>query len=327
MKKFVCFLLVFICSNVFADPIKEMVFFGDSLTDDGNLYHTLKFIPKSPPYFEGRFSNGPTWAEDLGDYYHKKYNISILNYSIGGTTVILRNPLKGALPYTLSQEVTSYLNGHYSKDKSHTLFSIWMGSNDYMDEKQQDINALTNDVVNGLINEITRLIYNGGKNFLILDIPDISRVPTSRKADARLRARWEEIGKLSHEKLLYAINNFKKQYPDMRFIFVESYKTLNDVLDNPAKYNEKYHMHITNTEESCWLGPNTFHANYNQNDPMMKSTSLGEVTKVAQLKAQGLVPCSNPDEHVFWDGVHPTRIVHQLFAEIVKEELAKTDIV
>src|SRR5690242_20274022 len=42
--------------------------FGDSLTDNGNLFaltRAIQPVPPSPPYFDGRFSNGPVWVEQL----------------------------------------------------------------------------------------------------------------------------------------------------------------------------------------------------------------------------------------------------------------------
>jgi hypothetical protein len=40
--------------------------FGDSLSDAGNAYIiTGGTKPASPPYYDGHFSNGPTWVEDL----------------------------------------------------------------------------------------------------------------------------------------------------------------------------------------------------------------------------------------------------------------------
>jgi outer membrane lipase/esterase len=45
----------------------RVVVFGDSLTDNGNLFRlTGGREPASPPYFQGRFSNGPTFVELLG---------------------------------------------------------------------------------------------------------------------------------------------------------------------------------------------------------------------------------------------------------------------
>ncbi|MEH1830786.1 MAG: hypothetical protein V7L29_01550 [Nostoc sp.] len=43
-----------------AASFDQLYVFGDSLSDTGNIYNaTGKTYPQSPPYFEGRFSDGP----------------------------------------------------------------------------------------------------------------------------------------------------------------------------------------------------------------------------------------------------------------------------
>ncbi|MDI4239484.1 hypothetical protein OZ411_42630 [Bradyrhizobium sp. Arg237L] len=42
---------------------QTLVVFGDSLSDNGNLFNLIGLPP--PPYWEGRSSNGPTYAEQL----------------------------------------------------------------------------------------------------------------------------------------------------------------------------------------------------------------------------------------------------------------------
>ncbi|PZU94477.1 MAG: hypothetical protein DCE90_14630 [Pseudanabaena sp.] len=55
-------------------PFSKLYIFGDSLSDQGNIFNITKFanslvsgIPLVPnsPYFEGRFSNGPLWTDYL----------------------------------------------------------------------------------------------------------------------------------------------------------------------------------------------------------------------------------------------------------------------
>ena len=56
-----------IASAASAQSYNRLVVFGDSLSDNGNLYAaTGGANPLSPPYFQGRFSNGVVFTELLG---------------------------------------------------------------------------------------------------------------------------------------------------------------------------------------------------------------------------------------------------------------------
>ncbi|MBV8232201.1 MAG: hypothetical protein JO329_19640, partial [Planctomycetaceae bacterium] len=61
-----CFFLTWQAPEVKAGQFTQLVAFGDSLTDVGNVYHiTNGTFPVSPPYDQGRFSDGPVWVEEL----------------------------------------------------------------------------------------------------------------------------------------------------------------------------------------------------------------------------------------------------------------------
>ena len=47
-------------------PFDEIIVFGDSLSDTGNVFISSGG-PPSPPYFDGRFSNGPVTVERVAD--------------------------------------------------------------------------------------------------------------------------------------------------------------------------------------------------------------------------------------------------------------------
>src|SRR5690349_9943924 len=88
-----------LAANNQSTPFSKIVFFGDSLSDNGNFYaDVLGFMPKSPPYYEGRFTNGPVWAELVQQYYFAKAQVETVNYATGGETAILHNPVNGYLP-------------------------------------------------------------------------------------------------------------------------------------------------------------------------------------------------------------------------------------
>ncbi len=72
----IAFTIANFSTNALAAPVQpttpvnidHIVVFGDSLSDDGNLHATMaKLGVDMPayPYWQGRFSSGPTWAEDL----------------------------------------------------------------------------------------------------------------------------------------------------------------------------------------------------------------------------------------------------------------------
>src|SRR4051812_23080013 len=113
---FILFLFTIIAQ---ATPINKLVFFGDSLSDNGNIYRILlHLMPKSPPYYYGRFTNGPTWAEKLGDYYYHENYAQVDNYAYGGATTILHVPsAKFIAPTLLPIEVDLYLLEHMLQTK------------------------------------------------------------------------------------------------------------------------------------------------------------------------------------------------------------------
>ena len=66
--------------------IDHMYVFGDSLSDNGNLYQMNHGKLPKTPYYDGRFSNGPVWVEDLTDLVGFSDD-DLEDYAIGGAQV------------------------------------------------------------------------------------------------------------------------------------------------------------------------------------------------------------------------------------------------
>jgi len=297
MKKMLLFLfLMFFHISIFAEPIRDVVFFGDSLSDDGNLIQYLKILPTSPPYYEGRFSNGRTWAEYVGDYFYRTQYASYSNYAYGGATAILHHLRSDSFvaPMLLGVEIDSYLIHTALKDRNDTLFTFWIGANDYLYERMPDINKLTDDVVSKILESISKVIMNGGKHFLILNLPDMSKSPYAYNHD--MIDRLKKLTDMNNEKLKDAVTQLKNAYPNLDIHFIDVNAILTDVFNDPDKYNQKYGTHVTDFTNSCWLG--------------------GMVDRSSDLQ-----PCANPDNYFFWDEMHPTAVIHKILGEIIVEQL------
>src|SRR5690242_7531767 len=65
-----------------AEPFTGIVAFGDSLSDAGNVFIATNGQLPAPPYFNGHFSNGPTWVEDLS----QALGLGTLRPSLAGGT-------------------------------------------------------------------------------------------------------------------------------------------------------------------------------------------------------------------------------------------------
>ena len=89
MKRLCCVVLFLCQSVVFASPLKNVVMFGDSLSDNGNLYEYMqRQLPQSPPYYEGRFADGPVWVERLVElYFPDDAPVHLLDYAFGGAGI------------------------------------------------------------------------------------------------------------------------------------------------------------------------------------------------------------------------------------------------
>jgi phospholipase/lecithinase/hemolysin len=344
MKKIIlfCMLMLSMCS-LHAQSIKKIIFFGDSLTDNGNIYETLlHVIPKSPPYFEGRFSNGYVWAENVGKYYYDKSYADYSIYAVGGATTLFHMSSSIFISTsTLDVQIDKYLLDSVFRDRSKILFVIWIGGNDYLFDADQNPNTATDKVVERISDEIGKLYDHGARHFLVMNLPDLAKIPDV--TDAGKAQKLHTMTLLHNQKLAAAVDAFEQKHEDVNFASIDVYSFFAEAINNLGEFNQKHQTNITNVTEGCWKGgywiTKPLSADAVQRDIeralnekanrskdidvkamsqfIANTPELARTYQLTQSLSYGNAPCANPDEYLFWDHIHPTAVGHRVIASVV----------
>lgn len=173
------------CFQVKALPIIDVVVFGDSLSDTGNLFIASGNPP--PPYFEGRFSNGPIYAETFNNLLGIGPLVPALlggnNFAWGGAMAAQDVPLSaGAIPGVTTQ-VGQYLSTLGTTAAApNTLALIFIGNNDVAYAIEQGFSTATampffNLGISQILQSISQLNLAGIDQFLVPLVPDWGITP------------------------------------------------------------------------------------------------------------------------------------------------------
>lgn len=153
---------------------KELLVFGDSLSDVGNFYIVSEKSNPKEPYYEGRFSNGPLWievfAEEMGFPAVKPSLAGGMNYAYGGART--GNGNREGKP-DIGAQIDEYLKKTGGKVKRDQLVVVCGGCNDFF--KGNAIETIPNTIEN-----IEKLVKAGGRTFLVSNFPPLGYLPAFR---------------------------------------------------------------------------------------------------------------------------------------------------
>lgn len=305
MKILITLLALCFSSILLATPLKNIVAFGDSLSDNGNLYEYMKHrIPISPPYYEGRFTNGPIWVELLATHYFSS-NASerLLDYAFGGAAVAdeADEADEDAL-FTLQHEVEVYLLAHDNKADPDSLFTVWMGANNYL-AVPEDVNHTIEMVTSGIERSLIRLAEKGAKNILVINLPDLGRTPVAREfsIEEELNYYVKEHNQILNKMVI----SLQKKYPDITWIYYDVNKDMREIMDFPEESG------FSNVFDTCY-------------DEIVEKPSHTLVIELAS-KAK-FINHHACDGFLYFDPVHPTAPAHKMIAEKVQNILSSLNI-
>ncbi len=281
---------------VLGTPLHNIVVFGDSLSDNGNLYEVMNHqLPPSPPYYKGRFTNGLVWIEYLTSlYYPENPEAHLLDYAFGGAGVSEEETDDDVL-FTLRKEVNNYLLAHQNKADPDNLYVIWIGANNYL-ALPSEVDKTLKDVNDGIIHALERLVEKGAKHILLVNIPDLGSTPAAIEFDAIDTMAYYSR---EHNNILNnTLADFKQRHPEVQWLYFDMEDAFRQVRENPQDYG------FTNIDGTC------------------SSTDSDELTKPSVLKMTAAVKPKRTqdacDGYLFFDLVHPTAMAHKILAERVK---------
>ncbi|MBD2770793.1 SGNH/GDSL hydrolase family protein [Iningainema tapete] len=273
-------------SSLISGLFNEIYVFGDSLSDIGNAFDATRKgfkegLPPAPPYIQGRFSNGAIWVEYLAQLLgltsKRKTNYAIGGANTGNTnTFIPNNPLN--LP-GLQQQFTSFKTQYPQADRE-ALYIIWAGANDYLSGSLQD----STQAIANLSNGVKLLATLGAKNIMVVNLPDLGKLPATRQ-DPQVSKFLSDITQKHNSGLAESLKALSQSLGNcVNIIQFDVYSLFNQVFASPQKFGFTV---VTNSE----------------------------LEQLSQL--QGYT-----EEFFFWDDIHPTTAVHKLLAKYAFEVLS-----
>jgi phospholipase/lecithinase/hemolysin len=352
------FLICFSCMALAGEfkTFEHMTVFGDSLSDNGNMYkYSFHMVPHSPPYYKGRFTNGQVWSELLSKQSFTP-SIHLNDYAVGGAGAILSD--KEVLPYTLWTELSDYFVKDSLKKINSTLYVVWIGANNYLNAPT-NIEGITTSVVKGISSGINRLLKSHAKMIVIGNLPDLGYMPESEKNGTKQVTH--DLTVAHNEKLYQLYQRLTQEHPEVTFVYVDIFSLFNKALANPSTFG------LSDTNHPCYEGGFFFsaqmrglmaampQASASISTPALKRYFLTKaklekqevsdstvnaylsntVTREAiqnsyyasqktQSNRFGVINEDSDDKcvgYLFWDHVHPTAHVHTFIAKEFKDAI------
>ena len=121
--------------NTIMPQIGNLLAFGDSLSDMGNAKDSILNVPDVPPYWQGRFSNGPVWLEYVSQAYGVTTTVGSLteqgdNRAFGGSQT--GQGFSYLLLPNVGTQISNYLANVQSSIAQNDVVSLCAGGNDFL---------------------------------------------------------------------------------------------------------------------------------------------------------------------------------------------------
>ncbi len=267
----------------------SLVVFGDSLSDTGNRFVLEGGNLPVAPYYDGRFTNGPTFIDVLAN----SWGVSSLNslsggtnYAVGGAEINTYGgsptpPTNGAVVVPpLTRQVDSYLQSTNGVADPDALYIVLGGGND-LRSLATGSNIDLSQSAFSLAATVSDLSDAGASNILVSNVPNVGLTPEAQAGGPNGVALATGGSIMLNTAIESALNG---QTLNANVVAFDLFGLTNEIVTNPAVFG------LSNVTDAC-------------------------------LDALTGVVCANPDEYLFWDQFHPTAAAHELIAGRVEAQV------
>lgn len=284
--------------SMFLDDLANIYIFGDSLSDTGNFFTFTSEILMldepipPPPYFDGRFSNGPVAVD---------YLVSRLNNSDSNLNLALTPSFQGGNNFALAGAGTGRNNSNdddlnldlpglldqidayrqLNIASSNSLFFVWAGPTNFLDNlagsNTDDPAVLIEQGVDNQLLGVENLSSIGARKLVVPNMLNLGRLPTSAQFQREARA----ITIAYNGRLSLSLDNLELTATNagLEIVEVDLFGLGERIAQDPTSFG------FTNTT-----------------DPLLPLVASGQALP-------------NTPGFFFWDEFHPTTQAHEIFGD------------
>lgn len=184
------------------DDLSNIIVYSDSFADNGNIYKLFGF--PGPPYWNGRWSNGPVAIETTAAV----LRLPLLDYAYAAATTGLGDLIDGGTPEQLGSLGVPGITTAYNttigsipwRTIRHSLFVVYGGLPDFMSDGLTT--ATADHAVADLVAIVTDLQKRGAKRILVPGLLDMGMTPNYASQGPVIAAQATSISSYMNQKLV-----------------------------------------------------------------------------------------------------------------------------
>ncbi len=167
-----------------ATSYTSVVVYGESLSDNGNLYQATGGLAPAAPYVNGRFSNGPVAVEQLA----AQLNAPLFDFAFGGATTGIGNIADGGTPTSFGLFNLPGMATEFAASAGHvppavipsSLFIVWGGADDFeslVNPTTSQSQAAAQAAAANIDQLVAALLLEGATHILVPNLPNLGGTP------------------------------------------------------------------------------------------------------------------------------------------------------